>query len=128
MFIILNTISDKSLFLFHTTLNKLKVIDFKSLLKLFFKKRKKNRASKKFALHLFYCFSEEIRLEYWWKRIYMNQSRSFISNSPEILKILNITLKHFCIFNNTPPASWNTHITPDFLTCYSCSYYSSMNL
>ena len=41
MFIILNTISDKSLFLFHTTLNKLKVIDFKSLLKLFFKKRKK---------------------------------------------------------------------------------------
>ena len=65
MFIILDTIADKSLFLLHTTLNKLKVIDFKSFLKLFFKKRKKKiRVSKKFALHLFYCFSEEIRLEY----------------------------------------------------------------
>ena len=34
MFIILNAIAAKSLFSLHTTLNKLKVIDFKSFLKL----------------------------------------------------------------------------------------------
>ena len=40
--------------------------------------------------------------------------------------MFNITSKYFSFFNNKPPASWVTHITRDFLTSYSCSYYSSM--
>ena len=43
-------------------------------------------------------------------------------------KMSSITSKHFSFFNNKPPASWVAHITRDFLTCYSCSYYSSMSL
>ena len=41
-------------------------------------------------------------------------------------KMFNITLKYFIIFNNKPPASSVAHIARDFLTCYSCSYFSSM--
>ena len=41
--------------------------------------------------------------------------------------MFNITSKYFSIFNNKPPASWVAHVTRDFITCYSCSYYSSMN-
>ena len=40
--------------------------------------------------------------------------------------MFSITSKYFSIFNNKPPASWVAHVTRDFLTCYSCSYYSSM--
>ena len=40
--------------------------------------------------------------------------------------MFNITAKYFSIFNNKPPASWVAHVTRDFLTCYSCSCYSSM--
>ena len=40
--------------------------------------------------------------------------------------MFNITSKYFSIFNNKPPASWVAHITRDFITCYSCSYYSFM--
>ena len=40
--------------------------------------------------------------------------------------MFHISSKYFNIFNNKPPASWVVHITGDFLTCYSCSYYSSM--
>ena len=39
-----------------------------------------------------------------------------------------ITSKYFSFFNNKPPVSWAAHTTRDFLTCYSCSYYSSMYL
>ena len=49
-----------------------------------------------------------------------------ISFTWENSKIFNITLKYFNIFNSKPPASWVAHMTRDFLTCYSCSYYSSM--
>ena len=38
--------------------------------------------------------------------------------------MFNITSKYFSFFNNKPPASWVAHITRDFRTCYSCSYYS----
>ena len=38
--------------------------------------------------------------------------------------MFNITSKNFSVFNNKPPASWVAHITKDFLTCYSCYYYS----
>ena len=39
--------------------------------------------------------------------------------------MFNITSKYFSFFNNKPLASWFVHITRDFLTCYSCSYYIS---
>ena len=40
--------------------------------------------------------------------------------------MFNITLKYSSFFNNTPLASRVAHIARDFLTCYSCLYYSSM--
>ena len=42
-------------------------------------------------------------------------------------KMFNIAPKYFSIFNNKPPASWVAHITRNFLSCYSYSYYRSMN-
>ena len=33
-------------------------------------------------------------------------------------------MKYFSIFNNKPPASWVARIARDFITYYSCSYYS----
>ena len=41
-------------------------------------------------------------------------------------KMFHTTSKYFSFFNNKPPASWVVHIPKDFLTGYSCSYYSSM--
>ena len=43
-------------------------------------------------------------------------------------KMFDITSKYFSFFNNKPPANWVTHITREFLTGYSCSYYGSMVL
>ena len=40
--------------------------------------------------------------------------------------MFNITLKYFNFFSNTAPVSGIAHITRDFFTCYSCSYYISM--
>ena len=40
------------------------------------------------------------------------------------LKNFNITSKYFSIFNNKPPTSWVAHRRRDFITCYSCFYYS----
>ena len=40
--------------------------------------------------------------------------------------MFNINSKYFSFFNNKSPASWVAHITRNFLTCYSCLYYSSM--
>ena len=40
--------------------------------------------------------------------------------------MFNIASKYFSFLNNKPPASWVAHIIRDFLTSYSCSYYSSM--
>ena len=54
-----------------------------------------------------------------------NQNSTF-SHTRENSKMFNITSKYFTFFNNKPPTSWVTHITRGFLTCYSCSYYSSM--
>ena len=39
--------------------------------------------------------------------------------------MFNMTSKYFSVFNNTQSASWVAHISRDFLTCYSCSYYCS---
>ena len=50
------------------------------------------------------------------------------SHTRENSKMFNTTLKYFRFFNNKPPASRVAHITRDFLTCYSCSYYNSMLL
>ena len=38
----------------------------------------------------------------------------------------NIISKCFSFFNNKPPASCVAHTATDFLTFYSCSYYSSI--
>ena len=54
-----------------------------------------------------------------------NQYPTF-SHTHESSKMFNITSKYFSFFKNKPPASWVAHITRDFPTCYSCSYYSSM--
>ena len=61
------------------------------------------------------------------KRLFewINQDSTF-SHTRENSKMLNITSKYFSFFSNKPPASWVAHITRDFLTCYSCSYSSSM--
>ena len=50
---------------------------------------------------------------------------STFSHTHENSKMFHITSKYFRFFNNKPPASRVTHITRDFLTCYSCLYYSS---
>ena len=54
-----------------------------------------------------------------------NQDSTF-SHTNENSKMFNITSKYFSFFNSKPPANWVVHITMDFLTYYSCSYYSSM--
>ena len=86
----------------------------------FFIKSKK----KKLALTSFYYVSREIWLGNSKKLICIDQSR--FSHTHENSKIFNITSKYFSFFNNKPPANWVTHITRDFLTCYSCLHYSSM--
>ena len=42
------------------------------------------------------------------------------------VSILNITSKYLSIFSNKSLACWVVHITRYFLSCYSCSRYSSM--
>ena len=46
--------------------------------------------------------------------------------TPGRIQKFSITSKYFSFFENMLPASCVAHITRDFLTCYSCSYYSSM--
>ena len=81
---------------------------------------------KKLALTLFYYVSREIWLGNSKKLICIDQSRFYIFSHPENPKLFNITLKYFSFFNNKPPVGWVAHITRDSLTCYSCSYHSSM--
>ena len=40
--------------------------------------------------------------------------------------MFNIGSKYFSFFNNKALAKWVMDITRDFLKCYFCSYYSSM--
>ena len=54
-----------------------------------------------------------------------NQDSTF-SHTRENSKMFNITSKNFSFFKNKPPVSWVAHITRNFFTCYSCSYYSSI--
>ena len=82
----------------------------------------------KLAVALFYWFNQEMRLEDWRKRICINQSRLVLSYPRRISKKINIISKYFCTFNNAPLARWVVYIIRDFLTCYSCSHYSSMFL
>ena len=51
---------------------------------------------------------------------------STFSHTRENSKMFNITSKYFSFFNSKPPESRLAHITRDFPTYYSCSYYSSM--
>ena len=62
----------------------------------------------------------------WFMKTYLHQPIKILQFLWENSKMLNKTAKYFSILNNKPPASWVAHITRDFLTCYSCSYYSSM--
>ena len=48
------------------------------------------------------------------------------SHTRENSKMFSITSKYFSFLNNKSPASRAVHITRDFLTCYSCLYYTSM--
>ena len=77
------------------------------------------------ALTFLYCLGQGTWLDDSWKLIYINHQDSTISFRRENSKMFNITAKYFSIFNNKPPASWVAHIIRDFLTCYSCLYYSS---
>ena len=64
----------------------------------------------------------------WFMRTYLHQLVKILHSREKIQKCLtNITSKYFSILNNDPPPSWVAHITRDFLTCYSFSYYSSIN-
>ena len=56
-----------------------------------------------------------------------NQDSTF-SLTRENSKMFDITSKYFGFFNNETPATLVAHMTRNFLTCYSCSYYSSMVL
>ena len=58
--------------------------------------------------------------------ICMTNQNSTFSHVRENSRMFIITSKYFSFFNNEPLASWVAHITRDFLTCYSCLYYSSM--
>ena len=56
---------------------------------------------------------------------YANQD-CIIFYTQENSKMFNITSKYFRFFDNTSPANGFTHITRDFLTCYSRLYHGSM--
>ena len=57
---------------------------------------------------------------------YKKQEKEAVTNfvllprSRNMIELLRKTYLH------KPPSNWVAHITRDFLTCYSCSYYSSM--
>ena len=59
------------------------------------------------------------------KLICIGQSRFGTCYAREISKMFSVTSKYFCLFKNTTPSSWVAHITRNFLTCYSYSYYGS---
>ena len=54
-----------------------------------------------------------------------NQDTTF-SHTRENSKLFNIPSEYFRLFNNKRPSSRVALVAWDFLTCYSCSYYSSM--
>ena len=65
----------------------------------------------------------------WFIKTYLDkpiQILQFVScgKIPKFLKSLET--KYFRILDNKPPGSWVAHITRDFITCYSSSYYSFM--
>ena len=62
------------------------------------------------------------------KLICIDQSNFCLSSHPREFKLFNIPSKYFSFFNNKRPASWVAHKTRDFLTCYSCWYYSSTSI
>ena len=65
-----------------------------------------------------------------WRPICIGQSRFYKLSQKKIWensKFLSMTSKcFFSIFGNTPLTGWAAHIARNFLTCCSCSYYSSM--
>ena len=63
------------------------------------------------------------------KSLYAYPTQDFIlCHTCKNSKIFNKTSKCFIHFSNKTPASWVAHITNNFLTCYSCCYYSFVNI
>ena len=93
---------------------------------LFFFIRSLKSKKKKLPLTSFHYVSWEIHLYNSKKLICIDHQDSTCSHTRENSKMLIIASKYFSFFNNKPPASWMAHIIKDFLTCYSCSYHSSM--
>ena len=80
---------------------------------------------KKLTLTLFYHVSREVLLGNSKKLICIDPSRFYIFLQPRS-KMFNIISIWFSFSSDKPPVSWVAHTTRDFLTCYSCSYYSFM--
>ena len=86
-------------------------------------KTKKRRWHFNFALSY-----QSINMVGQFKKAYLHRpiKASIFSHTRKNSKFFNITSKYFTFFNNKPPTSWVAHVAKHFLTCYSCSYYSSM--
>ena len=82
------------------------------------KKTKKREAGTNFVL---LCQSRNMVGQT--NKVYLRRSTKILhfSTPARIQKCLT----WFSFFNKKPTASWVAHIQRDFLTCYSCSYYSS---
>ena len=91
-----------------------------------FIKSLKNK-KRKLGLTFFYYVIQEIWLGNSKMLICIDHQDSTFSQTRENSKMFNITSKYFSFFNNKPPATWVGHIARDFLTCYSCLYYSFMD-
>ena len=71
---------------------------------------------------MFHCLGHCLRnMIGWFMKTYLHKPVPW-----EKSKMFNITWKYLSIFNNKPPTIRVAHVTRDFLTYYSCLYYSSM--
>ena len=117
---------NKAVYFFLLSLNYREIMTVKTTTlykKLYFFIKNLKSKKRKLALTSFYYVGWEIWLSNSKKLICIDQSRFY--HTGENSKIFNITSKYFTFFNNKLDASSVTHIT-DFLTSYSCLYYSSM--
>ena len=76
------------------------------------------KQEKEAVTNFFYYVNREIWLGSSKTLIFIDQSRFCIFSHPQ----------EFSIFNNKPSASWFAYITRNFLTSYSCLYYSSTGI
>ena len=77
----------------------------------------------------FVLVSQLRNMSEWFLKTYLHRlNHSAISYTQKNAKMFNINSKCFSIFDKTTPASWLTRIKRDFSTCYSCCYYSSIDI